>query len=187
MVTCPSHRNLIWVKVSPTTTIQTTQQLVIEVPTRGADGRTLFANDLGTGLADGADVPHDILTTPFTNGFMICRLLYGDQSRDRPGRIVCGNFQSTISSGQTLFFAFTLGNPALSGSQVSIPFFIYSSEQGKTYKTNFDVIENAVHLRSDVYYSGVDVADINSQNQQLQTSGMYIDMITRNVWALDAG
>jgi len=86
----------------------------------------LFANDLGTGLSDGTNIPIDILAAPFSEGFMTCRLIKGDQTNNMPGKIVCGNFASTISSGQTLFFALTLGNPSLSGSQISIPFFIYS-------------------------------------------------------------
>jgi hypothetical protein len=126
MVTCPSNRNLIWFQVSPTTTILTTQQLIIEVPTASSSGMNLFANDLGTGLADGANIPIDILGGSFSQGFMTCRLFQGDQARSRPGKIVCGSFTGTISSAQTLFFALTLGNPALSGSQIAIPFFIYS-------------------------------------------------------------
>lgn len=140
MVTCPSQRNLIWFQITPTTTILTSQQLVIEVPTKSSAGVALFANDLGTGLADGANIPIDIIGGSFSQGFMSCRLFQGDQTRSRPGRIVCGSFLTSITSAQNLFFALTLGNPTLAGSQISIPFFIYSYEQGKTYRTNFDVV-----------------------------------------------
>lgn len=43
-----------------------------------------------------------------------------------------------------------------------------------------------MRLRSDVYYNN-DVANPASQNGQLQTSGMYLDMITRNYWTLSSG
>lgn len=48
------------------------------------------------------------------------------------------------------------------------------------------MIENAVHLRSDVY-TKTDVGNPTSQNAQLQTSGMYFSMTTRNYWTLSAG
>lgn len=147
-----------------------------------ASGNTLFANNLGTSYTDGQSIPYDVLNTQFTQTFMNCRIFHGDQANYKPGRIVCGNFQSTITSSQILWFAIALGNPSSTpGLQVSIPFFIYSQEQGTTVRTNFDVIENAVFLRDDAYiYS--DVGSVRTQNQQLQTSGVYIDMITRNVW-----
>ncbi len=120
---------------------------------------------------------------------MTCRLFHGDQTNKKPARIVCGQFASTITSSQVLFFAFTVGNPSsFSGNQVSIPFFIYSQEQATTYRSNFDVIENAVFLRKD-QYTWNDVGGIYSQSQAMQTtsSSYYIDMITRNNWNLGKG
>ncbi len=133
---------MIWFKITPTTTIQTTQQLIIEVPTKSSAGAYLFSNDLGTGIADGNTIPIDILAAPFSTGFMSCRLFRGDQANYKPARIVCGNLQGTITSSQLLWFAISFTNPAIpSGmTKVSIPFFLYSVEQGTTYKTNFDVI-----------------------------------------------
>lgn len=185
--TYPGYKNLIWLKLTPTTTILTTQQIVIEVPTVSASGATLFANDLGTGVTDGQDIPYDNLGSSFSQTFMKCRLFYGDQANSKPGKIVCGQFSSTITSSQILFFAFTLGNPAsFTGNQLSIPFFVYSQEQGTTYRTNFDVIENAVSLRKD-FLGWNDVGDIYSQSGRLQTSSSYIDMITRNNWNVGQG
>jgi hypothetical protein len=140
MVTCPSHRNLIWFKITPTTTITTTQQLVIEVPTISASGVNLFNNDLGYGTADGSFVNVDILGGSFSQGFMQCKLFSGSRTYYKNAKIICGNFISSISSSQTLFFALQLINPSLVGSQISIPFYIYSVEQGTTLKTNFDVV-----------------------------------------------
>ena len=105
---------------------------------------------------------------------MTCKLFYGDRANNKPGRIVCGQFTSAITSSQILWFAFSLGNPnSYTGNQVSIPFFVYSQEQGTTYKSNFDVIENAVFLRNDVYTIS-DVGWTYTQNQQLQTSCMFL-------------
>lgn len=156
----PGKKNLIWFKITPTTTIQTTQQIVIEVPTKSTAGSNLFADDLGTGIADGATLPVDILASPFSSGFMSCRLFKGDQANYKPARIVCGKLQGTISSSQVLWFAIVVYNPSIPNgwTKVSIPFFIYSVEQGTTYKTNFDVIENAVYLRAD-FATTTDVAN----------------------------
>lgn len=133
MCTIPSKKNLLWIKVTPTTTILTTQQLVIEIPTKGTNGYALFANDLGytyangTAYADGDSIPFDMLVG-FSQNFMVCRLFYGDQANGKPARIVCGSFQTAITSSQTLFFAIMIMNPGATflGVQVSIPFFIYS-------------------------------------------------------------
>lgn len=155
--------NLIWLKLTPTTTIYMTQQIVIQIPTVSSNGNPLFANGLGatysngTAIPDGAIIPIDILAGSFAQGFMSCNLFYGDSTNNKPAKIVCGGFTSTITSSQLLFFAFKVKNPSsYSGTQISIPFFIYSQQQGTAYKSNFDVIENAVFLRNDVYsYSDV--------------------------------
>jgi hypothetical protein len=47
------------------------------------------------------------------------------------------------------------------------------------------VVENAIILRSDVA-SKNDAGYIYSQNQQTQTSGMFIDMITRNIGTVNS-
>jgi hypothetical protein len=184
----PSRKNLIWLKITPTTTIQTTQQLILEIPTKSSAGAVLFADDLGTGLADGAVFPIDILDTTFNTGFMACRLFHGDNTFYKPARVVCGNLQGTIASTQILWWAIKVVNPALppGETKLSVPFFLYSVEQGTTYKTNFDVIENAVYLRAD-YASYNDVATPISSTGQLQTSGSYIDMISRNNYNLASG
>lgn len=102
----------------------------------------MFANDVGMGYTDGQSIPYDMENTQFSQTFMNCRFFVGDQTNFKPARIVCGQFTSTITSSQILWFAFFIKNPS-SGSistQVSIPFFIYSQELGTTYRTNFDVV-----------------------------------------------
>jgi hypothetical protein len=92
-VTIVNNENLIWVKLTPTTTITTTDQIVIEVPTKSSAGTSLFADDLGLGINDGGDMTIDIIGGDFTNTFMKCRLFHGDQSNSKVARIICANFQ----------------------------------------------------------------------------------------------
>ena len=93
MVTMPSEPNLIWISMTPTTTIQTTDQLVIEIPTKSAAGLNLYANNLGMSqYNDGDFIAFDILSGSFTQGFMSCRIYHGDQTNHKPARIVCGKF-----------------------------------------------------------------------------------------------
>ena len=101
---------------------------------------------------------------------MSCKMFTGQMAYYKPVRIVCGDFQSDILNSQVLWFAIKVVNPSIPNSwrRVSIPFFIYSVEQGTTYRTNFDVIENAVHLRAD-FATKTDVANPDSANAQLQT------------------
>jgi hypothetical protein len=141
MVTIPSQRNLLWIKLTPTTTIETTEQLTFEFPTKSTAGLLLFDDDLGTGLADGAFINADVIGGDFSNSFMKCKIFHGDQTFAKSAKIVCGEFSESIESNELLFFAIKIINPALSGGRVlvSIPLFVHSMEQGKTYKKNFNV------------------------------------------------
>jgi hypothetical protein len=73
----------------------------------------MFSNDLGyTGCKDGDWIPTDIFDClPFNNGFMSCRIFFGDYLRSIPARIICGSFTSAINPGQILKFAFAITNP----------------------------------------------------------------------------
>ena len=128
MNTRPSEQNLIWIKLTPNTQILTTEQIIIDFPTKSTAGLVLFQNDLGTGLADGVDIKMDVIGGDFSNTFMKCRLFWGDSAFSKSTKIVCGAFQSAISTTQLLFFAIKFYNPALNGgrSHVSYPIFVYS-------------------------------------------------------------
>ena len=119
---------------------------------------------------------------------MNCNLFPGQQAYYKPARIVCGNFLTPITSSQSLWFALKVVNPALPAgySHLSVPFFIYSVEQGSTVRTNFDVIENAVFLRND-YNTYNDVAGAFSTQQNLQNSGVGLNLISRNSWNINGG
>lgn len=118
---------------------------------------------------------------------MNCRLFHGDRAYYKPARIVCGGLTGIVTSSQVLWFSIVVINPPVPSGEtkLSIPFFIYTYEQGTTYKTNFDVVENAVYLRTD-YASVNDVANPGSQTGRMQTSGSYVDMITRNYYTTDS-
>jgi hypothetical protein len=128
MNTRPSEPNLIWIRLTPNTQIMTTEQIIIEFPTKSTSGLVLFQNDLGTGLTDGSDIKVDVIGGDFTNTFMKCRLFWGDSTYSKSTKIVCGAFQSTISNTQLLFLAIKYTNPPLNGGRthVSLPLFIYS-------------------------------------------------------------
>lgn len=138
-VTVCGERNLIWVKLTPTTTIAQTDSIVIEIPTKSTIGTNLYANDLGTGIADGGDLTTDILGSDFPTNFMNCRLFHGDQTNSKLAKIVCGNFLTSIINTKLLFFAFKIFNPTVS-PQASIPFFIYSLNTNTMFKTNFNTV-----------------------------------------------
>ena len=186
-MTIPGGKNLIWIKLTPSTTISTDHQIIIEVPTKATRGTILFADDLGLGLPDGSIIPIDLMESPFSSGFMKCRLFHGDRNYYKPARIVCGGLTGTVTTSQVLWFSIVIYNPSIPSGErkLSIPFFIYTVEQGTTYYTNFDVAENAVFVRID-YNTKTDVANPVSQNQKLQTSGMYLDMISRNTYTTDS-
>lgn len=58
-------------------------------------------------------------------------------------------------------------------------------QQGKAYKKNFNVYENAVQLRSDTQYNLDYSGDISTST--LQTPDGNIDMVARNYWNVVAG
>ena len=112
-MTVPGGKNLIWIKITPTSTITATHQIVIEVPTVSSKGAHLFANDLGLGLTDGAIMPIDLMASPFASGFMKCRLFHGDRNNYKPAKIVCGSLSGTVTSAQQLWFSIVIMNPSI--------------------------------------------------------------------------
>lgn len=110
---------------------------------------------------------------------MNCRLFQGDQTNGKSARIVCGKFLSTITSAQTLHFAFKVVNPTVS-PQISIPFFIYSQNTNTMFKSNFNTVENAVYLRNVDLASNNDASGyISTGTNRLQTQGTYLALTAR--------
>lgn len=175
---------MVWVKFAPTTTIAITDSLIIEIPTKSTAGMTLFADDLGLSIADGASLPIDVISlTGLTDAtkFMTCKLFHGDQGNGKSVRIVCGGFTTTITSAKVLHFGFKVMNPTVT-PQASIPFFIYSLDTNLMKKTNFNMVENAVYLRNtlltDTTISGQGYFGV--QGGQMQVSNTYIEFAPKN-------
>lgn len=59
-VTIPQENNFIMVIFTPSTTIATNQQLIVEIPTVALDGSTLFPIDLGMGYSNYDNLVFDI-------------------------------------------------------------------------------------------------------------------------------
>ena len=183
-ITISNNENLLWVKITPTTTITTTQQIVIEIPTRSSKGDGLFADDLGSGVDDGGDIITDIIDGDFSGEFMDCRLFHGDYNNYKPARVICGGFNEDIDNTELLFFAFKVVNPSIS-PQISIPFFVYSMNLDTMYKSNFGTVENAVYIRN-TNISGYSVSSSGSfttPTYQLQTENTYLELISRHGWS----
>ena len=138
-------------------------------------------------MSDGGDLTTDVIDGDFTNSFMKCRLFHGDQTNSKAARIICGDFSQSIENNELLWFAFKVTNPSAS-PQVSIPFFIYSMDLDTMFKSNFNTVENAVYLRTaNLPSTKTDEGDIYSASEYLQTSGTYINMITRNTYTINVG
>lgn len=124
-VTLPGEWNLIWVELNPTTTIAMNHQLVLEIPTKSLEGTLLFANDLGTGIANYGWVPVDMLYG-LSNTFMQCKMFRGDQTNGKSARIICGAFTSAVATGTTVAFGFKVKNPSIAVNQRSIPIIVFT-------------------------------------------------------------
>jgi hypothetical protein len=111
-------------------------------------GIPLFDNNLGFQSKDGEVVPVDIFdSSPFDNGFMSCRLYFGDQLRSVPARLVCGFFAADIVYPQPFRFAFGFQNPSVN-TQLSIPIIVYSYDPFSFKKHNFNLVNAAVYVYS---------------------------------------
>jgi len=114
----------------------------------------MFPNDLGYSTnQDGDWIPTDIFDSPpFTNGFMDCRLFFGDYLRSIPARIVCGNFLSAINPGQVFKFAFAITNPpqmaSVIQSQIALPVFVYSYDPYLFQKINYNTINVGAYVNN---------------------------------------
>jgi hypothetical protein len=186
-VTLPGEWNLIWVELEPTTTIALTHQLVIEIPTKGIDGTLLFANDLGTALNNYDLVKTDMLYG-LSNPFMTCKLFQGDQTNGKNVRIVCGNFNSAVSIGTFIRFAFKIQNPSIAlNTQKSIPVIVYTQDINNLYKTHYVLVENAILVRNSGDLTITYNANVRSANQYMQTPSTYIQMTAKNPATLAIG
>lgn len=137
----------------PASIISMQHQIIVEFPTLSSNGTALFDNDLGhTQYKDGDIVPVDIFdSSPLDNGYMSCRLYFGDQTRSVPVRLICGFLASDIATSSYLRFAFGFYNPKLNPlpdvpTQLSLPIMIYSYDPILFKKYNFNLVNAAIYV-----------------------------------------
>ena len=78
--------------MTPNTQILSTEQIIIEFPTKSTANLNLFTYDLGTGLIDGSYIKVDVIGGSFSNTFMKCRIFHGDVTYGKSAKIACGSF-----------------------------------------------------------------------------------------------
>lgn len=117
------------------------------------DGVTaLFRPNLGlTQYVNGDVIAMDIFDTTIGgilrgNDFMSCVIHHGDTARGIPVKVVCGGFLATITSVDTLRFAIAMINPILTGTQISAPILIYSSDPYLFTRTQFNMVNGAGYI-----------------------------------------
>lgn len=97
-------------------------------------------------------MPVDIFDSlPLDNGFMTCRIYFGDRIRSVPVRLICGNLASTLPINAWFRFAFGFYNPALNPlptipTQLSLPIMVYSFDPILYKKYNFNLVNAAVYV-----------------------------------------
>ena len=89
-VSNPEELNMILVELKPSNTIDTNEQLVIEIPTVALDGTELFPEDLGVGYEDYDELEFDLYESDISS--MSCKVYTGDKTNNQPVKIVCSNF-----------------------------------------------------------------------------------------------
>lgn len=95
----------IAIQFTPSTTIPASSgggKLIVTLPTRTPDGAPLYANDLGSGVADGGSLPcHE---TTGTLGTWVCTISYGDQGIGKAVTITVNGWTGTLNAGTSYRF-----------------------------------------------------------------------------------
>jgi hypothetical protein len=136
-VTLPGEKNLIMVELTPSTTINSNQQVIIEIPTVAIDGTSLFDEDLGMGYIDYSDLVFDIYDGTITS--MTCKVYPGQRIANLPVKIICSSFSGNIGTSSTLKFGFWITNPTVTRS-LAVPVQVYSFDQNTVTKSNWNIL-----------------------------------------------
>lgn len=139
----PSDNNFIIVAVTPSTTIATNQQLIIEIPIVSLDGQSQFSSDLGMGYKNYDDLVFDIFESDISS--MTCKVYTGESTLGSPVKIICSNFNTAITTSNTLRFGFWVFNPASSIS-MAIPVQVYAFDQPSQRKFCWSIIEAGIRI-----------------------------------------
>jgi hypothetical protein len=162
--------NVIDVQIKPATQISTSHQLIIEFPTVGLNGYSLFNEDLGTGLASYDLIPFDFIeyttiTSSNCRNVIVSDLSLGSRyvstlftgPRNLPElqyKYWYGNKYTSFHYRLDLRFAFEIKNPVLpANDQRFIPITIYSLDTLR--KTNFNVLKNVMFVQDAALYMAI--------------------------------
>ena len=90
----------IAIQFTPSTTIPvSTGSLVVTLPTKTPDGVTLYADDLGSGIANGGTFPCSEPTSTW-----VCTIAYGDQGTGKAVTITATGWTSALAAGTSYRF-----------------------------------------------------------------------------------
>ena len=127
----------------PTSSISTTQQFVIEIPTVALDGSTQFPPDLGMGYNPYDPLIFDLFESSINS--MDCRVYPGDATYKQPTKIVCSKFSTTITTSMTVKFGFWVKNPSTTVG-MAIPIQVYAYDQPTGRKFIWSMVEAGIRL-----------------------------------------
>eukprot|EP00825_Cyclidium_porcatum_P026989 TRINITY_DN2900_c0_g2_i1.p1 TRINITY_DN2900_c0_g2~~TRINITY_DN2900_c0_g2_i1.p1 ORF type:complete len:1198 (-),score=132.76 TRINITY_DN2900_c0_g2_i1:149-3742(-) len=150
-ITIPDEENYLQITLKPSTIIQASDVIIIELPSKSIDsGYTFFetwANISNQTMA------YDMVdsTSPITS--MSCSYLNGQKSIDQPVQIQCTNFNQNIQTSNTLQFLIRIINPSISGttSQIYIPVIVYSISSSGLCKSNYGIVQQAIFIEASAY------------------------------------
>jgi hypothetical protein len=178
-VTLPGEKNLIMVEVTPSTTIATNQQLVIEIPTQSNDGTNYFNDDLGMGYTDYSNLVFDIYDSTSGISSMTCKVYCGQQINGIPVKIICSNFNTALTSANIVKFGFWVTNPSVTRS-LAIPVTIYSFDQYAVTKNNWNILESGFNVIVTSALPILDQGNFAFNTPVYQTNPVYLSLTTRN-------
>lgn len=103
-----SELALIYVRLIPSTQIDTNDLLVFELPTISTDSINLFDDDGGLYI-DYQNLNFDVV---YGITSMTCKFYKGFRTLSNPCKIICSSFSSVITTSTELRFLFEIKNPS---------------------------------------------------------------------------
>jgi hypothetical protein len=166
---------------TPSSTIATNQQLIIEIPTVSIDGQNQFPIDLGVGYKNYDDLEFDIFESGITS--MTCKVFTGDLTSSQPVKIVCSNFNIAITTAMSVKFGFWVVNPASSVS-MAIPVQVYAFDQPSQTKFCWSIVEAGIRVLPITVTPINDLANWQSSSTYREIMSTSLSFTTRNTKAM---
>lgn len=180
-VTIPNENNFIIVQFTPSSSIATGQQLIIEIPTISLDGQTQFPFDLGKGYNNYDKLVFDLFESGITS--MTCKVYTGNPSNYQPVKIVCSSFSSTITTSTVVKFGFWVVNPSTTIG-MAIPVQVYAYDQPTATKFCWSIVESGIRLLPITQTPITDIGNWASSSTYREIMGTSLSFTTRNTRAL---